>query len=207
MLDPTFVRDNIEAVRAGLRNRGLDPDKALEEIATLETARRRLIPELEGLKRQQNTSGDEIAQRQAAGPRHDADSGSQPRARAADQAARHSARRRSSTSATQALLVLPNLPHASVPVGTSAADNVEVRRHGEPRAFDFEPKPHWDLGRRARHHRLRARREDCRRAVLGAERRRRAAVARADQLHARPAHARARVPRGRAAVPREQPPR
>ena len=61
MLDPGFVRDNLEAVRAGLRNRGMDPDKALEEIATLESVRRRLIPELEGLKRQQNTSGDEIA--------------------------------------------------------------------------------------------------------------------------------------------------
>jgi seryl-tRNA synthetase len=41
---------------------------------------------------------------------------------------------------------LPNLPHASVPVGKSAADNPEVRRHGEPRAFDFEAKPHWELG-------------------------------------------------------------
>src|SRR5262245_60767201 len=61
MLDPTFVRDNIEAVRSGLRARGLDPDKILEELTTLESARRRLIPELEGLKRQQNTSGDEIA--------------------------------------------------------------------------------------------------------------------------------------------------
>src|SRR5207248_4780611 len=45
-----------------------------------------------------------------------------------------------------ALLQLPNLPHATVPVGQSAADNAEVRRHGEPRRFDFEPKPHWDLG-------------------------------------------------------------
>ena len=61
MLDPAYIRDHIDEVRAGLRNRGLDPDKALEEIATLETARRRIIPELEGLKRQQNTSGDEIA--------------------------------------------------------------------------------------------------------------------------------------------------
>src|SRR6187549_1197845 len=61
MLDPAYVRDQIEKVRAGLRSRGLDPDKALEEIATLETARRRIIPELEGLKRLQNTSGDEIA--------------------------------------------------------------------------------------------------------------------------------------------------
>src|SRR5712692_9360720 len=61
MLDPAYVRDNVEAVRIGLRNRGLDADNALEDIATLETARRRIIPELEGLKRLQNTSGDEIA--------------------------------------------------------------------------------------------------------------------------------------------------
>src|SRR5712692_8711238 len=61
MLDPVSVREHVEVVRAGLRNRGLDPDKALEDIATLESLRRRLIPELEGLKRQQNTSGDEIA--------------------------------------------------------------------------------------------------------------------------------------------------
>src|SRR5258707_13426729 len=61
MLDPSYIRDHIEEVRTGLRNRGLDPDKALEEIATLETARRRMIPDLESLKRAQNTSGDEIA--------------------------------------------------------------------------------------------------------------------------------------------------
>jgi seryl-tRNA synthetase len=46
----------------------------------------------------------------------------------------------------QALLVLPNLPHASVPVGASAAENVEVRRYGATREFDFEPQAHWDLG-------------------------------------------------------------
>src|SRR6266581_4102491 len=61
MLDPAFVRDHIEEVQTGLKSRGLDIDKSLEEIATLETARRRLIPEVEGLKRQQNASGDEIA--------------------------------------------------------------------------------------------------------------------------------------------------
>ena len=41
---------------------------------------------------------------------------------------------------------IPNLPHESVPVGKSADDNVEVRRDGQPRAYDFEPKAHWDLG-------------------------------------------------------------
>src|SRR5262245_38435616 len=61
MLDPGFVKENLPVVRAGLGNRGLDPDKILEELSTLETVRRQVIPELEGLKRQQNTSGDEIA--------------------------------------------------------------------------------------------------------------------------------------------------
>ena len=51
MLDPVYIRDHVDEVRRGLRSRGLDPEKALEDIATLETARRRIIPDLEGLKR------------------------------------------------------------------------------------------------------------------------------------------------------------
>src|SRR3954469_8935430 len=61
MLDPAFIRDHVEEVRTGLSNRGLEPDKVLQDIATLEGLRGRLIGEFEGLKRQQNTSGDEIA--------------------------------------------------------------------------------------------------------------------------------------------------
>jgi seryl-tRNA synthetase len=53
MLDAAFVRDHMDDVRAGLRNRGLEPDAELEQIATIETRRRRLIRELEGLKRVQ----------------------------------------------------------------------------------------------------------------------------------------------------------
>ena len=55
MLDPAFVRDHLEDVRSGLRNRGLDPDKALEEIATLETARRRLHPRARGAEARSRT--------------------------------------------------------------------------------------------------------------------------------------------------------
>jgi seryl-tRNA synthetase len=145
MLDPSYVRDHIDEVRTGLRNRGLDPDKTLEEIATLETARRRIIPELEGLKRLQNTSGDEIARAKRQGK---------------DTASIQEANRTRAAQIKQlgvqldsvehqrevALLALPNLPHSSVPVGSSAGDNKEVRRAGEPRVFDFDPKPHWDLG-------------------------------------------------------------
>ena len=98
------------------------------------------------------------------------------------------------------LLTIPNVPHGSVPVGKSAADNVEVRKHGEPKTLR-RSRP-GALGSRAgaRHHRLRARHEDRRRAVHRARRRRRAARPRADQLHARPSYPRARLHRGRAAV-------
>jgi seryl-tRNA synthetase len=145
MLDPSFIRDHIEEVRTGLRNRGLDPDKALEEIATLETARRRLIPELEWLKRAQNTSGDEIARAKRMGQ----DTAPvQEAGRARSQEIKQKGIQLDSIEyqRTAAVLNLPNLPHASVPVGKSAADNVEVRRVGEPPAFDFTPQAHWDIG-------------------------------------------------------------
>src|SRR3990172_2138423 len=145
MLDPAFVRDHADDVRTGLRNRGLDADRALEEIVTLETARRRLIPELESLKRQQNAAGDEIARARRQG---------------LDTAAVQDANRLRAQEIKRlgveldaiehrrnaALLLLPNLPHSSVPVGRTAADNVEVRRHGTPPTFDVEPLAHWDLG-------------------------------------------------------------
>jgi seryl-tRNA synthetase len=145
MLDPAYVRDHIDEVRAGLRNRGLDPDRALEEIATLETARRRIIPDLEGLKRQQNTSGDEIARAKRQGkdtaPIQEAN-----RARAAQIKQLGVQLDSVEHQREVALLALPNLPHPTVPVGKSADANKEVRRNGEPRVFDFDPKPHWDLG-------------------------------------------------------------
>jgi seryl-tRNA synthetase len=145
MLDPTFVRDHIDAVRAGLRNRGIDADQALQEIATLDGERRRLIAEVEGLKRAQNNSGDEIAQAKRQGldtaPVQEAN-------RARGQQIKQLALQRDAIEHQweQALLLLPNLPHASVPIGRRAEDNVEVRRHGERRVFDFDPKPHWELG-------------------------------------------------------------
>jgi seryl-tRNA synthetase len=145
MLDPNFVREHSEDVRAGLRNRGLDADKELEALAVLEARRRRLIPETEGLKRDQNAAGDEVARAKRQGKD----------ASAIFEANRARAQKIKQLSVeldqveaqrSQLLLNLPNLPHASVPVGKSSAENVEVRRHGVRRSFDFEPQAHWDLG-------------------------------------------------------------
>ena len=145
MLDSSLLRDNPEAVRAGLRNRGMDPDAALGQLGTLDAERRRLIPELEGLKREQNSAGEQIAQAKRQGLDTSAIQeankarGVRIKQLSGELDAIESQR-------NQALMVLPNLPHESVPVGKSAADNPVVRRHGEPRAFDFEPQAHWDLG-------------------------------------------------------------
>jgi seryl-tRNA synthetase len=145
MLDPAYVRDHIDAVRTALRNRGLNPDAELEQLASLDAARRRVIPEVEGLKRDQNASGEEIARAKRQGQDPSAIFAAN-KARAQRIRELETDLERVDTERSQLLMTLPNLPHASVPVGASARDNQEVRRHGTPREFDFEPKPHWDLG-------------------------------------------------------------
>jgi seryl-tRNA synthetase len=128
-----------------MRNRGLQQDAELYHIATLEARRRRLIPEMEGLKREQNAAGDEVARAKRQG-KDASDIFSANKARAlhirqlevqVDQVEQQRA---------SLLMTLPNLPHATVPVGASADDNKEVRRYGEPKSFDFEPRAHWELG-------------------------------------------------------------
>jgi len=145
MLDAALVREHMDDVRTGLRNRGLEPDAELEQLATLEARRRRLIPEIEGLKREQNAAGDEVARAKRQGK--DASE-----IFAANKARSQQIRQleiqldQVEQQRASLLMTIPNLPHASVPVGASAEQNQEVRRHGEPRTFDFDPRPHWDLG-------------------------------------------------------------
>src|SRR5438132_1492417 len=144
MIDPAYVRDHVTEVQAALKKRGIDPDKALGDIATLEGLRRRLITEYEGLKRQQNTAGDEIARAKRQGKDT---SGIQEanKTRAAQIKQLGIQLDSIEHQRNEALLQLPNLPHTTVPAGASAEENVEVRRHGETRTFDFDAKPHWDL--------------------------------------------------------------
>jgi len=145
MVDPALLRDNLEAVRAALGKRGADLTRELEELMTLETQRRRLLPEIEGLKREQNTTGDQVAQAKRQG--RDA-SGLQAASKQRAQRIKQLGieldaceQRRN-----RGLLAIPNIPHESVPEGRGSADNVEVRRHGTPREFTFAPQAHWDLG-------------------------------------------------------------
>jgi seryl-tRNA synthetase len=145
MLDPVFVRDNPDLVEARLRSRGMDPSADLAALALLEASRRRVLPEVEGLKRDQNASGEAVARAKKAGE--------DPSAVFAENKARGARIKELEAELAEIeakrdalLLTLPNLPHESVPVGASADDNVEVRRWGTPKTFSFTPKPHWDLG-------------------------------------------------------------
>jgi seryl-tRNA synthetase len=145
VIDPAFLRDNLEAVRAALANRGVDMAHELEDLAALESRRRRLLPELEGLKREQNAAADEVARAKRQG--QDTTKIQEANRQRAAQIKQTGAeldlleQRRN-----HGLLVIPNIPHASVPIGNSADDNREVRRVGAPRHFTFAPQSHWDLG-------------------------------------------------------------
>ena len=145
MLDPTFVRDNLEAVQTGMTNRGLNVTTELQQLATAESHRRRLIPTIEGLKREQNSSGDQVARakRQGQDASHLFEASKQRAGKIKQLEFELDSAERQRTVLLEAL---PNLPHSSVPVGKGAADNVVVRTWGDPRKFDFEPKALWDLG-------------------------------------------------------------
>ena len=145
MLDPALVRERLDDVRTGYRNRGLAADAELEQLVTLETRRRRLIPEMEGLKREQNAAADEVARAK----RNNQDASgifAANKARAQQIKQLEIQVDQVEQQRTALLMSLPNLPHASVPIGATAAQNEEVRRVGEPTRFDFEPKSHLDLG-------------------------------------------------------------
>ena len=145
MLDPAYVRDRLEVLRAALRHRGADPEPLLGPLVELESRRRALIPEVEALKREQNAASAEVAQAKREGRdpsgifAANKERGQKIKQLEAELEAVERGRQ-------DAMLVIPNVPDGSVPVGAGAADNTEVRRHGTPRSFAFPPKPHWDIG-------------------------------------------------------------
>jgi seryl-tRNA synthetase len=145
MLDPAFLRDHTDLVRQRLATRGVDLTAELEQFATLEAQRRRIIPQLEGLKREQNTAGDEVARAKRQGrdarPIFEANKQRAQKIKQFEVELDSVEQQRSRLLAT-----MPNLPHDSVPEGKGAEDNKVVRTWGDPRQFDFAPKPHWEIG-------------------------------------------------------------
>jgi seryl-tRNA synthetase len=143
MLDIHFVRDHPEAVLEGLAKRG--EGTRVDELLSLDARRRALLTEMEAMKRRRNESSKEIGRIMKA--KGNATALRDEMKALGEKVTELESRVSEAEAALEELLVrLPNLPHASVPIGRSAEDNPVVRTWGEPRRFDFEPQAHWDIG-------------------------------------------------------------
>jgi len=144
MLDLAFVRENLSAVEEMLRRRGMDP-AVLKDFHQVDAERRRVITETETLKARRNRASEEIAKLKKTGQDATAQINETKELREKIQQQEKAAEEMDAR-LRELLVSVPNMPHASVPVGHSAEENLEVRRCGTPPKFDFTPKPHWELG-------------------------------------------------------------
>jgi seryl-tRNA synthetase len=146
MLDLNFVRENLDAVRAALEARR-HPTAPLEDFARLDAERKRVISESDKLNAERNAASREIGALMKSGRKDEAESQRKAVGELKDRIAELDRQRDESESKMRELLsTLPNIPHASVPVGGDESANVEVRRWGTPPAFDFTPLDHVELG-------------------------------------------------------------
>lgn len=146
MLDLNFFRDHLDEMDQVARNRGAALD--LVEFRKNDTERRALITAAEKLKAERNKASDEIPRLKKAG--QDASTLLARMKEVSEEIKQLDERISGIEEITREFLLrVPNVPHKSVPIGASAAENVEVRRWGEPAKFNFAPKPHWELGEAA----------------------------------------------------------
>lgn len=144
MLDLAFVRENLPLVEEKLRARGADLS-ALAEFAALDTQRRSAITELETLKAHRNALSQQFGQLKREGKDVSALSVQTGELKERTEALEATAAA-ADKNLRNLLEDLPNLPHDSVPPGKSEHDNKCEKTWGEPRPFDFTPKPHWEIG-------------------------------------------------------------
>ena len=146
MLDLNYVRENIDKVREALNARGADTT-ALDDFTRADAERRRVIAESDQLNAQRNASSREIGALMKEGKKEEAEARRAEVGKLKDRIAELDGLRAQAEARMQELLsTLPNIPHASVPVGEDESANTEVRRWGKAPEFSFEPKDHVDLG-------------------------------------------------------------
>ena len=143
MLDLKFVRENPDIVTEALkkRNSGI----TLDSFLSLEEERRGLLVEVEEKKARRNSASKEVGRMKQSGENAEPLM-EEMRELGGEIADLDEHLREVETELENCLLNIPNIPHQSVPYGTSDADNTEVRRYGEPNVFDFPVKSHWDIG-------------------------------------------------------------
>jgi seryl-tRNA synthetase len=145
MLDLNFVREHLPEVEEKLRQRGMNPEELLGGFRELDAKRRQAITTYENLKAERNKKSEEVGRRKRAG--EDVTGLMEETKSLREEGERlEKVAAQLEEDLRKVMSQIPNLPHASVPVGRSEHDNVEVRRWGNPPQFSFPPKPHWELG-------------------------------------------------------------
>jgi len=143
MLEAKYIREHIDEVREKLALRG--QSVSLDQFVSIDGERRKAIQEWERLRALQKKVSDEVSKKKREGI--DVSELIAEMKKVSQELKRLDEVVEEKGKALQDLLLLiPNLPHDSVPKGKDSSDNVEVRRWGEIPKFDFEPKSHWDLG-------------------------------------------------------------
>nr|WP_283094692.1 serine--tRNA ligase [Paenibacillus sp. ATY16] len=142
-MDVKWLRNEYEQVEKALKNRSASLD-LISGFPELDVKRRALLVETDNLKTRRNTVSQEVAKLKKSGG--DAEALIIEMREVGDRIKELDEEIRTVEAQVEELmLAIPNLPHESVPVGSSEEDNVEIRRIGEQTTFDFEPKAHWDL--------------------------------------------------------------
>ena len=142
MLDINLIRDNPDMVKAAMAD--LNAEAPIDEILTLDAQRRDILTEVEALRAERNAVSKEIGRTRDNESRQAEISRMQTVGKRISEVEQHL--KATEGSLYEAMLQVPNLPAPAVPVGPGESHNVIVRQEGEPRPFDFEPVPHWDLG-------------------------------------------------------------
>jgi seryl-tRNA synthetase len=143
MLDIKYVRENIDHVRSKMEERGQDID--LDKFSELEQKRRDILQEVETLRSERNTVSKEIGTRKK--NKEDASELIEKMSEVSGRIKKlDDSLKEVEATLHDIIMIIPNLPHESVPTGTGEENNPVVREWGEKPAFDFEPLPHWDIG-------------------------------------------------------------
>ena len=147
MLDIKFIKNNTELVKKAMKDRQKPMDEVIDEIIRLDEKRLELISEVEALRAEQNSFNKKIPALKKSG---EDTTKVMAKMKEISMAAAEKARQLSETERKQRQLALavPNVPNESVPYGKDDSENPEIRRNGEPRKFDFEAKPHWEIGKK-----------------------------------------------------------
>lgn len=146
MLDIKRIRNNPEEIKKALSNRGEDfQESVIDEVIALDEERRSILVEVEALKSKRNQVSAEIPKLKKAG--EDVSAIMAEMREIGDKIKADDARISEIDEKIQYIMLrIPNIPNPQVPDGESDEDNIEIKKWGEPRKFEYEPKAHWDLG-------------------------------------------------------------